>query len=349
MDLCEQTRQRLAVEVAGMESAAALEHVLRRRKELEVAAEKDESNRFGFVRAEPLCHGAHHTFDGVLRMPKAKTSKLQGETEWKAKLKEKLVNDFHGFQHAVKTARDLMDAGLLPEVSRELNPKNKKSLMIHRVRAVCDDLISEAGVRLDDFNVPDRTRLMTDAEFEREVYGLKNTFGGESEYPCSICGGVSCSAFFFVPATMMWHPIGVKKGGGCATAFDRGELGTSQFIVCGSSCDDVLKKKPMCPSCGVIEEIKWSEETYVDPNHLRNIPSIQKFLEAFSAFDKVSARTKARRQRMGLTPEETEELKAIEESPNVKAFRAYKEKPMPRVRNAFCKQCGKHVFPVKEG
>ena len=105
------------------------------------AAEKGEAARFPTVLAEPLFHGAHHTFDGVLHMLKAKTSEMQGEAEWKDILKARLENDYHGFSRAVKTAHEMMNAGHLPEVSRELNPKNKKSLMIHRVRAVCDDIL----------------------------------------------------------------------------------------------------------------------------------------------------------------------------------------------------------------
>ena len=76
-----------------MEPSIALEHVLERRKEMKVAAEKDEGARFqasGTVLAEPLCHGPHHTFDGVLHMPTAKTSKTQGAVEWEAVLKERL-------------------------------------------------------------------------------------------------------------------------------------------------------------------------------------------------------------------------------------------------------------------
>jgi len=51
---------------------------------------------------------------------------------------------------------------------------------------------------------------------------------------------------------------------------------------------------------------------------------------------------------MGLTLEERNELKEIEASNCVQEFRAHMEKPAPRVRSALCKQCGKHVFPVKE-
>ena len=129
------------------------------------------------------------------------------------------------------------------------------------------------------------------------------------------------------------------------TAFNKNELGKSQFIVCGSPCDDLLHQKPYCPSCGVTE-IKWSDETHTDPAYIRNIPSMQKFFEAFTKFDNVSVETKERRKRDGLTLEEVTEWKAIEESPAVKEFRSYMAKPPPQVRDALCKQCGKHVFPL---
>ncbi len=61
--------------------------------------------------AEPLYHGAHHTFDGGLHMLRAKTSKMQGEAEWKAILQARLENDFQGFQHAVHTAHLMMNDG----------------------------------------------------------------------------------------------------------------------------------------------------------------------------------------------------------------------------------------------
>ena len=53
-----------------------------------------------------------------------------------------------------------------------------------------------------------------------------------SEYACSVCGNMTRSAFFFVPSTMLWHPVGIK-GGRNVTAFNSNELGKSQFIVCG--------------------------------------------------------------------------------------------------------------------
>ena len=91
--LSEATRERLVVEVAGINnSTAALEHVRQRRKGIKDAAEKDEGARFPTLLAEPLCHGAHHTFDGILHVLKAKTSKMQGEAEWKDILKARLEN-----------------------------------------------------------------------------------------------------------------------------------------------------------------------------------------------------------------------------------------------------------------
>ena len=267
--LAESTRERLTAEVDGMDTAAALEHVRQRRSSMKAAAQKDEEDHFGLALAEPICHGAHHSFDGILHVLKAKTSKNKGEEEWKNLLRDRLENDYHGFQHAFKTAHDLMNAGLLPEVSRELNPKNKKSLLIHRVRAVCDDLVRPY------LNVPGtQNHLMTDAEFETEVYQLKNFMSGGSEFACSVCGEMTCSGFFFVPATMMWHPIGIN-GGRNVTPFNSKELGKTQFIVCGNSCDEFLHQKPWCHTCGVTE-IKWSEETYVDPSFVNNIPSMKK-------------------------------------------------------------------------
>ena len=59
-----------------------------------------------------------------------------------------------------------------------------------------------------------------------------------------------------------------------------------------------------------------------------------------------SAETKEKRERDGLTLEEEQELTAIKEGPVVKEFCSYMAKPPSRVRDALCKQCGKHVFPV---
>ena len=127
---------------------------------------------------------------------------------------------FQGFQHAVHTAHKMMNDGLLPKVSRELNPKSKRPLMIHRVRAVCDDLLRPFNNPDDDFVPPKlRNRLMTDEELEKEVYGLKIFLSGGSEYACSVCGDMTKSAWFFVPSTKMWHPIGIR-GGKNVTAFN---------------------------------------------------------------------------------------------------------------------------------
>ena len=84
---------------------------------MKAAAQKDEEDLFGLALADPICHGAHHSFDGILHVPKAKTSKNKGEEEWKNLLRDRLENDYHGFQHAFKTAHDLMNAGLLPDVA----------------------------------------------------------------------------------------------------------------------------------------------------------------------------------------------------------------------------------------
>ena len=246
----------------------------------------------------------------------------------------------------MKTADELMNAGLLPHVSRELNPKNKKSFMIHRVRAVCDDILRPYVNTDEKFpeGFPERNRLMTDKEFEKEVYGLKNVLSDGSSYACSVCDKMTDAAFFYVPATEMWHPVGIK--GKNVTAFDRSELGKSQFIVCGSECDDLLTKVPNCPSCGRTE-IKWSEETRIDPRWLANIPNMKKFFEAFTKFDQVSDETKERRERDGLMPEEETELTAILQSPAVKAFQLYMAVPPPQVHDALCKYCGERVVPLR--
>ena len=75
------------------------------------------------------------------------------------------------------------------------------------------------------------------------------------------------------------------------TAFDRNELGKSQF--CGSPCDDLLHQKPVHRSCGVTA-IKWSDETRIDQTYIVNIPSPGKYFKAFQKFDNVSAETKER-------------------------------------------------------
>ena len=186
---------------------------------------------------------------------------------------------------------------------------------------------------------------MTDEEFEKEVYGLKNFLSDGSEYACSVCGKMTHSSWFFVLSTKMWHPVGIK-GGRNVTAFNRNELGKSQCIVCGSPCDDLLKKKPYCPPCGATE-IKWSDETHIDPAYIRGIPSLQPFFVAFWEFDNVSAETKERRERDGLMPEEETELTAILQSPAVKAFQSYMAVPPPQVHDALCKYCGERVVPLK--
>ena len=70
---------------------------------------------------------------------------------------------------------------------------------------------------------------------------------------------------------------------------------------------------------------------------------MHKFFRAFHDFLNVSAETQERRERDGLTQEEEREFTAIQESPAVKEFRTYMEKPTPQVRDALCKRCGKLV------
>ena len=282
-----------------------------------------------------ICHGAYHAFDGVLHMLKAKTSKMQGETEWKTILKERLENDYHGFARAVETASDLMNAGLLPQVSRELNPDNKKSLMIHRVRAVCNEILAPY-VNEDDPNC--QNRFMTDKEFKIEVNQIKARLSGGQKYACSICGEVTETGYFWESATKLWIPISIPLTN--ITTFNIKELGKSQFIACGNTCEDILTQRPTCETCGVTEIVK-SKDTYIDPRHSSGIPSLKTFFKEFEEFDTVSEETKQRRQTKGLTVDEIEELKAIHERPAVKELQAYMQQKPPRINDIECKKCGK--------
>jgi hypothetical protein len=70
----------------------------------------------------------------VLFIPKAKASKTRGEQEWVETLtnalEEKGVPAI--LENIYDTAIELMDQGALPEVERDPNADNKKSLAVQR-------------------------------------------------------------------------------------------------------------------------------------------------------------------------------------------------------------------------
>ena len=86
-------------------------------------------------------------------MLKAKTSKMQGEGEWKAILRERLENDFHGFQHAVKTAHDLMNDGFLPAVKNLLIDFDRARIVPLEIRNLLMNLLAASSFALPSFHL----------------------------------------------------------------------------------------------------------------------------------------------------------------------------------------------------
>ena len=109
-----------------------------------------------------------------------------------------------------------------------------------------------------------------------------------------------------------------------------------------------MRNKPFCQTCGVnsVTEIKWLEETYVDPLYIKNIPSLQNFFMAFYKFSNVSEDVQERREKDGLTLQEIEELEDIKRTPCVNELIEYMKKKPLRVQEPLCKNCGKRVFPI---
>jgi hypothetical protein len=342
-------RDALREEVAGLAAAEALAHVLRRRKKLEEQAEQNEADEFGCAPPpETLLHFAHHTFDGVLHMAKAKTSKQQGGAEWKAILKAALTQpgalSTSGFQGALKVAHSMMNQGLLPVVSRELNPTSKRSLMIHRCREVVDDITKDfVGAHPDS---PDRP--LTTAEFEREVQRFRRTATSGDKWPCSVCLKPISPSWFFEGSTRTWHPVGFK-GGKSAPHFVASKLGRTQFVFCSAECDEALHASPWCPTCGWItkEHIKWSDETFVDPAHSARAP-VRAALQAIERYRLAHVKPEGLR---GTQDNEWEEKAARDwtqllRGEEAAALRRHVNEPAPMRRDALCKRCGCFLNPL---
>ena len=218
--------------------------------------------------AKPMCHGAHHNFDGIIHVLKAKNSRMRGEKDWQDLLKLKLETDFHGFRHAVETAQNLMNAGLLCKVSRELNPDNKKSLMIHRVRTVCDEILMPY-VNKDD---PDcQNRLMTDKEFKNEVSQMeiiKNTLNKQSEsVTCSSCTKQCQPREFLDTKTMMWKPIYEFKNLIPKAPY-------KHVAFCSDACEEKWRQGFECPKCGENNYTTSKSMTFANVNSLMDIQPI---------------------------------------------------------------------------
>ena len=152
------------------------------------------------------------------------------------------------------------------------------------------------------------------------------------------------AGYFWESATKLWIPISIPLTN--TTAFNIKELGKSQFIACGNTCEDILTQRPTCETCGVTKIVK-SKESYIDPRHFSGMPSLKTFFKAFQEFDTASEEIKQRRQTTGLMVDEMEELRAIQERPIVKELQNYTRKKPPRVNDIQCKKCGKGLRPAK--
>ncbi len=164
-----------------------------------------------------LCCFYRDDWDKVLHVLKAKsTSKNWSERKWIERFLQTqghYLRSLRGnqFGEAVKAAHDMMNKGLLPDCSRDLNPKNAKSVLIHRCRKVCDQIVSYE---------------MTDSQFHDEVKRLRQVLGTDGDVECQVCDKKCQPGFFWQLATRGWHPIMEQVDCERRSQFDRKALGT---------------------------------------------------------------------------------------------------------------------------
>ena len=199
------------------------------------------------VRLGPL---AVPGYDGILYIQKAKASKERGEAEWIETLGTALEEKGGGgiLEETYDTAIELMEQGALPEVERDPNPDNKKSLAIHRCRTVVDNA---------------RQAKMSGAEFKRGCANIAKKHGTK-ESRGNICTQCSKPAHacthYLVVSDMIWKPIA--------------ELGEEKkqdnmALFCSRKCEEKWSEVLICPACGTFDYVKTTgAQSYPDPKRM---------------------------------------------------------------------------------
>ena len=309
-----ETKHRLLTEIENMEIDEASAHVAKERQKMKELTDLDENENF-MTKAERICHYKDAQFSEQISL----TEFHQDEKAWKSVLFTKLETNYNGFLHAFKVAHDLMNAGILSNVSRDLNVKSEKDLMIFRVKEVCNDIIRPYILpTYSKMNIPANAggsnHFITTEEFTEQVEALRDFLGNGEKYKCYVCKKDTNQPFFFFPEEKKWHPIRDKK-------FDAKALGQTQFIVCGNVCEDFftaysipkLSKQYSNPSKGKESGFPFAEE---------QIPKLDRFFNSLDQLMNVPPDVLARRDQKGLSLSEIEQLKKIEESEDLQELKS---------------------------
>jgi len=196
------------------------------------------------VRLGPL---SAPTFDGNLYILKAKSSKERGEAEWIETLGNAMEEKYGGVTFLEETydeAIELMDKGALPEVERDPNPDNKKSLAVHRCRKLIDktQTIHDAYVG-----------KMTDQEFKRACKRLAGKHGTKDTDKCTQCDKPAPAAtHYLVISEEIWKPIAELAN----------EKAKDTALFCSHKCENKWQEVLICPDCNTFEYTKTSLSSY---------------------------------------------------------------------------------------
>ena len=206
----------------------------------------------------------HTTFDGVLYILKAKTSKTRGEQEWVETLtnamEEKKQGSHATLEEIYDTASELMDQGALPEVERDPNPDNKRSLAVHRCRGSLDLLEKAISMRAKS-----TWEAMTNAEFERACRNIATKHGkkgSQSKGPtCTQCTkpAYACTHYLVTGDAWTWKPISELTN----------EKAKHVEIFCSLRCERKWQEVLICPDCNTYDFTKTTgPPSYPSPKEM---------------------------------------------------------------------------------
>ena len=206
----------------------------------------------------------HTTFDGVLYILKAKTSKTRGEQEWVETLtnamEEKKQGSHATLEEIYDTASELMDQGALPEVDRDPNPDRKRGLAVHRCRESLDLLDKTISMRAKS-----TWEAMTNAEFERACRNIATKHGkkgSQSEgHTCTQCTkpAYACTHYLVTGDAWTWKPISELTN----------EKAKHVEIFCSLRCERKWQEVLICPDCNTYDFTKTTgPPSYPSPKEM---------------------------------------------------------------------------------
>ena len=212
-------------------------------------------------------------YDGTLYIRKAKASKEYGEEEWietlKTAVEEKGAPAI--LEEMYDTAIELMDQGALPEVERDPNPDNKKSLAVHRCRKARDFLdktLSTHAKYTGAHGAAHTWEALSNKEFKQACHNIARKHGTKESRAkgdkCTHCEkpAHACTHYLVLGEEWIWKPI--------SELVDEKAKDVVKF--CSRRCEQKWQEVLICPDCNTYEyTISTGAQSYPSPADLMDM------------------------------------------------------------------------------